>query len=180
MKKIGMHLLALIFASQVGLVSAQTPQKEIPVFSLTIEEQSLSAQNAAGTYILSVKYTNISKLPQKDGCMVTPFAYHMLVLRNGVPVVENNSKTEPEENTNTERNGYKIKVTHTEADACHGVDNALEPGKSVKFSLWVTSKYDMTIPGNYEITVTRETDPWHSEKGVTVKSNTITIVVPEP
>ena len=38
----------------------------------------------------------------------------------------------------------------------------------------------MTVPGTYEITVTRETFPWNPEKSVTVKSNTITIVVPEP
>jgi hypothetical protein len=50
----------------------------------------------------------------------------------------------------------------------------------VKFSLWVSSEYDLTAPGTYEITVTRETDRWHPERSVTVKSNTITIVVPEP
>jgi len=38
----------------------------------------------------------------------------------------------------------------------------------------------MTVPGTYEITVTRETDPWNLAKSVTVKSNTLTIVVPEP
>jgi hypothetical protein len=38
----------------------------------------------------------------------------------------------------------------------------------------------MTVPGTYEITVTRETDRWNPEKSVTVKSNTLTIVVPEP
>jgi hypothetical protein len=38
----------------------------------------------------------------------------------------------------------------------------------------------MSVPGTYEITVTRETDRWNPEKSVTVKSNTLTIVAPEP
>jgi hypothetical protein len=50
----------------------------------------------------------------------------------------------------------------------------------VKFTLWVSTEYDLTVPGTYEITVTRETDRWHPEKSVTVKSNTLTIVVAEP
>jgi len=46
--------------------------------------------------------------------------------------------------------------------------------------LWVSSEYDMTVPGTYEITVTRETDRWNPNKSVTIRSNTITIVVPPP
>ena len=63
---------------------------------------------------------------------------------------------------------------------CNGITRGIDPGKVVKFTLWVSSEYDMTVPGTYEITVTRETDRWNPEKSVTVKSNTITIVVPEP
>jgi hypothetical protein len=36
------------------------------------------------------------------------------------------------------------------------------------------------VPGTYEIAVTRETDRDHPEKSVTVKSNTLTVVVPQP
>jgi hypothetical protein len=38
----------------------------------------------------------------------------------------------------------------------------------------------MTKPGTYTISVSKETFPWNPEKSVTVKSNTITIVVPKP
>jgi hypothetical protein len=38
----------------------------------------------------------------------------------------------------------------------------------------------MSDPGTYEVTVSRETDPDHPDRSVTVKSNTITITVPEP
>jgi hypothetical protein len=38
----------------------------------------------------------------------------------------------------------------------------------------------MSQPGTYEITVSRETDTGHPDKSVSVKSNTLTIVVPEP
>jgi len=38
----------------------------------------------------------------------------------------------------------------------------------------------MIEPGTYEITVSRDSDLEHPEKGVTVTSNTLTFVVPEP
>jgi hypothetical protein len=54
--------------------------------------------------------------------------------------------------------------------------NEIKPGGSFQRLLELSQRYDMSRPGNYEITVTRETDPEHPEKSVTVKSNTITIV----
>jgi hypothetical protein len=55
--------------------------------------------------------------------------------------------------------------------------NKIKPGGSFQRPLELSERYDMSRPGNYEITVTRETDPEHPEKSVTVRSNTITIVV---
>ncbi|MGO8786004.1 MAG: hypothetical protein ACLQVL_01295 [Terriglobia bacterium] len=181
MKRLGMHLIALFVAMQFGVVIAQTTDKLAPTFALAIEAKPLEAENAPGTLILLVKYTNISGAIQRDGCMVTPVAYNIVVLRESSPVGKRKSGGAIEEE-GSEENGTsnRIKVARTEADSCQGVEKGLKPGESVKFSLWVSSEYDLTTPGTYEITVTRETDRWNPEKSVTVKSNTITIVVPEP
>ena len=175
-------LLALVFLSSAVILFAQTQGSTNPTFALAIEEKPLEAENAPGTRMLLVKYTNISDVIQKDGCVVTPVVYKIVVLRNGLPAEKRktHSKNADESQDQGKTNTYRIKVHHTEADSCHGVDRGLNPGESVKFTLWVSSEYDMTVPGTYEITVTRETDRWNPEKSVTVKSNTLTIVVLEP
>jgi hypothetical protein len=183
MKEFGVGgLPRLVLLSLAVTLLAQTPEKRAPIFSLAIEEEQLSAQ--AGyrptDHELIVKYTNISQTVQRDGCMVTPVAYHVAVLRDGIAVDKKKSRSESEGNNEENSARKRIKVTLTEADSCHGVDKGLSPGESVRFPLWVSSEYDMSVPGTYEITVTRETDRWNPEKSVTVKSNTLTIIVPNP
>jgi hypothetical protein len=178
MKRLGICLLMLLFGMQAGVLIAQAPVSTLPTFALVIEEKPLSAENAPGTFILLVKYTNISDAIQKDDCVVSPAAYKLVVLRDGLPA----EKRRPhDQNTEDSPNPKRIeRPLITESDSCHGITRGIDPGKTVKFSLWVSSEYDLTAPGTYEITVTRETDRWHPERSVTVKSNTITIVVPEP
>jgi hypothetical protein len=179
--KFGMNLIVLVILSSVATLFAQTPKKLAPTFALAIEMKPLEAENTPGTLILLVKYTNVSNVIQNDACMITPSAYRILVLRDGIAAEKRNPKKATEMNNEDNSNGYRIKVTRTEQDACRGgVNKGLNPGQSVKFPLWVSSEYDMTVPGTYDITVTRETDPWVPEKSVTVKSNTLTVVVPEP
>jgi hypothetical protein len=180
--KRGIILLMSMFLSSVAILSAQMQGKTIPTFALAIEEKPLEAENVPGTRILLVKYTNISNAVQKDGCAVTPGEYKMVVMRDGLPAEKRKTRSEntDESQDQGKTKTYRIKVHHTEADSCHGIDRGLNPGESVKFTLWVSSEYDMTVPGTYEITVTRETDRWNPEKSVIVKSNTLTIVVPEP
>jgi len=57
---------------------------------------------------------------------------------------------------------------------------ALQPGATRDRYLAMGWDYPMTEPGTYELTVSRPSDAEHPEKSVTVKSNTITLVVPEP
>jgi hypothetical protein len=155
------------------------------MFSLTIEEKPLEAENTPGTHILLVKYTNTADTIQRDDCVVTPWEYKVAVLRDGVPAEKRNvstKKTDESDEAN-EADGSQHPI-HIKAlyrgNSCSSDGKGLKPGESVKFSLWVSSEYDMTVPGRYDITVTRETDRWHPEKSVTVRSNTLTIVVPEP
>jgi hypothetical protein len=164
MKEFGVGgLPRLVLLSLAVTLLAQTPEKRAPIFSLAIEEEQLSAQ--AGyrptDHELIVKYTNISQTVQRDGCMVTPVAYHVAVLRDGIAVDKKKSRSESEGNNEENSARKRIKVTLTEADSCHGVDKGLSPGESVRFPLWVSSEYDMSVPGTYEITVKRNGEVQH-------------------
>ncbi len=174
--KIGMNLIVLLLLSSAATLSAQTTELPVLKFALTIEEKPLEAENSPGTHILLVKYTNISDTVQWDPCVVSPWEYKIAVLRDGTPVEKRNAhRTETEEHLPP----GAIKLELDERKVCSATSR-LKPDESVRFPLWVSSEYDMTVPGTYDITVTRETDPWNHEKSVTVKSNTLTIVVPEP
>lgn len=179
MKRIATHLLVLFFAACAASVPMNPQEKPQPKFSLAIQEEPLSAENTPGTHILSVTYTNISDLAQKDDCVVTPWAYQMQVLRDGLEL-EKRKHNDEARKQREEDNRPQIHVTMTEKDSCHGTNDRIAAGKSVKFTLWATAQYDMSEPGTYEITVTRETAPGNPEKSLTVKSNTVTIVVPHP
>jgi len=177
--RFGTNLLLLALASPATVFFAQTPQSQTLKFTLTIEEEQLSTQ--AGyqptDHEILVKYTNTSDTVQRDDCAVTPWEYKLTVLRDGMPVEK---KTAHKKTTEEPLPAGVIKLELDERKVCHSDGKGLNPDQSVKFPLWVSSEYDLTMPGTYEITVSRETDPWHLEKSVTVKSNTLTIVVPEP
>jgi hypothetical protein len=175
--KLTMNLLVLTLVSSSTVLFAQTTAA---TFALDIAEKPLEAENTPGTLILLVKYTNVSDKVSRDACMVTPDAYNILIKRDGIAIKMKKSENETENDSEESSTGLRIEVTQR-GNPCSISDKAgLNPGQSVKFSLWVSSDYDMTIPGTYEITVTRETDPWNPKKSVTVKSNTLTIIVPEP
>ncbi|UWZ84100.1 hypothetical protein [Occallatibacter riparius] len=56
----------------------------------------------------------------------------------------------------------------------------IPPGYTSYDYLLVGGRYDMSKPGKYEITIARETDPDHPGQSVTVTSNTLAILVPDP
>jgi hypothetical protein len=174
--KFSMNLIMLMLLSSAAIFFAQTPESQTLKFTLAIEEKPLEAENAPGTHILLVKYTNISDTVQRDDCAVSPWEYKLLVLRDGVTLKK---KKVRREKTEESAPPGAIKLEIHERSICHSDGKGLNPGQSVQFPLWVSSEYDMTAPGTYDITVTRETDPWNPEKSVTVKSNTLTIVVPD-
>ena len=179
MRKFATIFSVMLIAMQALAACAQTPESQTLNFTLAIEEKPLEAENAPGTHILLVKYTNNSDAVQRDSCMVIPDEYNIHVKRDGIAIEKRKSKRDTANHSEEGRTGLRIEVTHR-GSPCHSDNKGLNPGQSVKFPLWVSSEYDMTRPGTYEITVTRETDPWNPEKSVTVKSNTLTIVVPEP
>lgn len=92
---IGINLLVLILLTPAMGLLAQSTAITLPVFALSIEEKPLEAENTQGTHVLLVKYTNTSQTEQKDGCMVTPGAYKVIVFRDGIAVEKRKPKCVP-------------------------------------------------------------------------------------
>jgi hypothetical protein len=63
---------------------------------------------------------------------------------------------------------------------CNGIrsDRTIQPGEEHLNQMNVTEFYNMSKPGTYEVTVTRETEPRDLQMSTTTKSNTVKIVVP--
>jgi hypothetical protein len=165
MRKLATQFLAAI-CDAVCRLFAQGPVKPKPTFTLSIEEDKDTAQINPRIHRLRVKFTRI--LP---GAELEQFhkeaesMYNMTVLRDGVPAQETGAMREL-------RNYRK-------ADAYPTIQNprALKPGNTWTTHLDVSDYYDMTKPGTYRITVTRESLPLNLAYSATVRSNTITVVV---
>jgi hypothetical protein len=170
LRRLGMNLLTPILLSSAVVLLAQTGQKPAPRFTLTISEYR--KERAPGTYRIRLMETNISNEDLRVGpCAVERGMYNLSVVYDGVLMEERDVPA---------RNLMEERERHTPCTSGSGY-SPLKPRQSyVSFALGLSWRYDMTNPGTYEITVSRETDPDHPEKSVTVKSNTLIIVVPEP
>jgi hypothetical protein len=170
MRKLALYVLVTIFLMQTFTMYSQAPGKPAPGFNLTISEVHPGGM-IPNVHTLLVEYTNTSKVDyHPNGCWEFRGMYNMIVLSDGIPAKETD-------------NMRKLRKFRDGANCFEGgglIAGYLKPGKTSKEYLEVSYYYDMTKPGTYEITVTRETFPWNPEKSVTVKSNTLTIVVPEP
>ncbi len=99
------------------------------------------------------------------------------IIYNGVPLEMNETKPAVQ---------YIRKQDKEGKGHCHGKYYLQEaqpgggPEGAFAGTLDISLLYDMSKPGTYEVTVSKETFPHDPEKSVTVKSNTITILVPEP
>jgi hypothetical protein len=180
MKKLGWHLVLLFFAAQATTLFAQPSERPTPWFTLSIEEAQLSRQAGytANDHELLVQYTNISNVVQQDNCVNRAWVYGMVVLRDGAPFEKRKPKTKNDDSDQDADSG-RVKVHSSYVDkGCGRINGGIDPGQTVKFTLWPSAEYDMSEPGTYTITVKRETYPFDLTKSVTVWSNTITIVVP--
>jgi hypothetical protein len=94
------------------------------------------------------------------------FWYKMDVIRNGIQV----PKTEDMNLRETPPKGVHADYTV--------FMSTLEPGDEAQFSVPVSECYDMTQPGDYQITfIWERTEPDNPNKIIQIKSNTITITV---
>lgn len=179
MKKIGLYVLSLLIGMQAAVLFSHARQKTEPTFALSIEEKPLSAENTPGTHLVLVKYTNIPATVQWDSCVVSPWVYSLAVLRDGTPMERRTkaaTETESQEEGNDQPGRHKIRVFDS-GPVCSKLARGIDPGQTVKFTLWATAEFDMSVPGTYDITVSRETDRGHPERSLIVKSNTISITV---
>jgi hypothetical protein len=118
-----------------------------------------------------VKETNISKNVIYDpGCVESRGWITLSVYYNGAPLEEKDAANRRRWEKHYSQN----------CSFAGGVNAAIKPGQSHEYLVSVAFKYDVSVPGTYRVTATMESDPNHPEKSVTVKSNTITFVVPEP
>lgn len=177
MRKLGLNFLVLIFAMQIASIFAQAPERPKPRFTLTISNGGV---DSLGRYLLSVTETNISNEVLREAqCMPLTFevGIKVTIIYNGVPLEMNETKPAVQ---------YIRKQDKEGKGHCHGKYYLQEaqpgggPEGAFAGTLDISLLYDMSKPGTYEVTVSKETFPHDPEKSVTVKSNTLTIVVPEP
>ena len=167
MKRLASHLLVLLFAMQAVVLFAQEHEKIQPGFTLSIAEDKGAARIDPGLHRLQVKFTRLS--PEVEYSFFHEEAkgmYEMIVLRDGVPAAETDAMRELRRLREADDNPWIPKPV------------TLDTGESRTTPLDVSDYYEMTKPGRYQITVTRGTAPFDPPYNITVKSNTITIVVP--
>ncbi len=180
MKRIGMCMIALPLLTQSVSLFAQMLEGPPPWFSLSISEMPTERLGSypPGTHALVVQYTNLSNYVQLDHCAVTAGQYSITVLQDGKPlerkVMESKKPDAP-----SDPNKLAVQIPQTGAVPCGRINAGIKPGERVKFPLWISSEFDMTKHGRYEITVTRQVkSPIEAQQSLTINSNTLVIEVP--
>jgi hypothetical protein len=165
MRKHGSYFLVLLFAIQTAALHSQTPEKPAPQFILTVLENH---DIGPSFNRVTVRMANISnEVVTEPGCAESRGLYILSVLYNGVPLEEKDA-------------AGRRRREAKDAQFCTrelGI-NEVKPGESIFHWFAISSIYDVSKPGTYEVTVSRETFPDEPDKSVTVKSNTLTVVVP--
>jgi hypothetical protein len=162
---------------QTAVICAQMVEKPKPRFTLTISGGADAYRK--GVYDLAVIETNISnEAIREGGCLPLAFraGVSVSVVYNGVLLKMD--ETKPMVLNLRRHQLHPVPCSGSmfshEAQAGGGPEGAFED------DLPLSMLYDMSKPGTYEVTVSKETLPHDREKSVTVKSNTLTIIVPEP
>jgi hypothetical protein len=174
---LGLIFLVFVFATQTFALNAQTVEKPKPLFSLSIEASDPSHPPTFYTSdrrVVLVTYTNISDVDESNSDADLEFGFNMHVLLDGAPAQETGNMRSLRERRNP------TKVSKHPIMGSYRSPTIIKPGKSITLPLPIADYFDMTKPGTYTITVSKETFPGNPANSVTVRSNTITIVVPEP
>jgi hypothetical protein len=173
MKMLAFTFLALLVTGQAVALRAQTPDKPQPKFSLTLSFFYPFGAGLPGQPTfreLQVDETNLSNelLPERP-CLEFTGVFRITVTRDGSP------QPERDEALRRRREAY------AKLRSCRQMYSpGIPPGGVWKLYLRSFGRdYPLDLPGTYAITVSRESDPEHPEKSVTVTSNTITVTVSE-
>ncbi|HEX3661655.1 MAG TPA: hypothetical protein VHU89_09505 [Acidobacteriaceae bacterium] len=161
-------IASLVLLSGVPAVGQNLPMvKPAPEFTLSISQIGYGG-TLPGNYAVEVREKNISDgLISGSDCSGFGDWLNLSVLYNGVPLPT----------TDAVKHLEKVR----RAGGPCGVNNGgwkIAPGEEQQFPLYITQFYPMRKPGTYEITVTKETEPLFPVMSTTVKSNTISVVVP--
>jgi hypothetical protein len=165
MRKLALYVLVTIIALPTVVLSAQTPEEQAAGFTLTLSQSKLRYGVPKTFQVLVVSLTNISQRVIGDTtCSAFGAFYNLKVVYNGVPIEE--------------KEEHRIHRKAMEKGPCSGSNpgRRANPGQLLEDILY----YETTQPGTYEFKVEREGFPGNPDKSVTIKSNTLTIVVPEP
>ncbi|HEY4358793.1 MAG TPA: hypothetical protein VGN16_23800 [Acidobacteriaceae bacterium] len=166
----GAGVLAALIAA-TGLMPRLSPQEYKPLpptFGLTIAEDVESARSTSGLHRIVVTLTRLS-----PGAEIEAFhpeaenMYEMLVLRDGTPV--------PEKVALKALQRFRIDDPYPTIDK----PRTLPQGKSWTTLLDLGSYFDMSVPGQYVVTVSRRSPPHDIDRQVStvVRSNTIALAV---
>ncbi|MFZ0662170.1 MAG: hypothetical protein WAM66_05715 [Acidobacteriaceae bacterium] len=141
-------------------------KKPKPAFTLAIEEDKVAAQLNPSTHTVLVTFANISPRFLMDRFHPeSKNMYNMVVLRDGVPVPETDA--------------MKALAQYRKADRNPTIPHplVLKPGQALTTSLDVSDYYDMSRPGAYQVTVTRQSQPLNLAYSTLVRSNTTAMIV---
>jgi hypothetical protein len=170
MPNLTLALFVVTSAIASGLGFGQDTATPAPNFTLTISEGGPDGSLPKDVQIINVRETNISReIIRENACTAFGALYKLDVVCDGVP------QEEPKERR--ERREYAEDVqAGKEPGLCEGSQRgrATKPGE-----YWdETLHYETKNPGTYEFTVEEKSFPKGGGDPVTVKSNTLTIVVP--
>ena len=159
-------LLLMIIATHLTAVFAQENETVEAGYTITLSRWS-EGGFPPGFYGVEIELKSTSnELIRQSFCPFGDGGFKVSVLYNGVPMEEL----------------PRVQKLRKEGwfNTCRGPVPDIKPGGS--FPIWVqlSDRYDMSKPGSYQVTLTRETVPGYPLISTTVKSNTLTIVVPEP
>lgn len=166
MRNQALKLLVVLLLAQmiVGVCAAQ--EKPAPRFTLEIISDYYVGYPPISRS-LNVKVTNISNEILKLECGKVGGDYDLSVVYDGLRLQE--------------KDAVQAHRKRGELDHCISsmVPPRIKPGALIVSIVDVSKFYDLSKPGEYEITLSKETDPGDPDKSVTVRSNTFSIVVSE-
>jgi hypothetical protein len=160
LRKLARYFLFVVFAMQTLGVHARTTKKPKPGFKLTLAKSSFGGMAPATTQVLEATYINTTwKKDHSDTC-ASIGAFYLDIVFNGIDVTKD----------------YPQHTGIRGALPCIGIPSASVLKARQSKHGYLT--YDVSKPGTYEFAVEQDTFPDDPSKNVTVRSNTITVVVP--
>jgi hypothetical protein len=163
MNKLVYRLIVMLLASQTVALCAQMTEKSSPTFTLALSMGVHGGAIPQELLVLHVKITNTTDhVIHQSFCWAIGGLYNVEVLYNSTPLAE----------TKAHQKARKSR----EAGVCtHRGGRDIDPGESLDDDVY----YDPLKPGRYEFTAEQDTTPHDPKKNATVRSNSLTVIVPE-